>query len=119
MTGVEILAVEEVVVGSEFNLEMFLVISFLFLVIGSVLTFLFADTFEKIITILSVSTVLGAIVGLMYGYDNSIPTEYANQYKVTISDEVSMNEFLEKYEIINQEGKIFTVREVEADEDLD
>ena len=35
------------------------------------------------------------------------------QYKVTISDEVSMNEFFDKYEIIDQEGKTYTVREVE------
>ena len=33
------------------------------------------------------------------------------EYKVTIDDSVSMNEFLDKYEIINQEGKIYTVKE--------
>lgn len=34
-------------------------------------------------------------------------------YKVTIDDSVSMNEFLDKYEILDQEGKIYTVRERE------
>ena len=34
-------------------------------------------------------------------------------YKVTIDDSVSMNEFLDKYEIIDQEGKIYTVKEKE------
>ena len=34
-------------------------------------------------------------------------------YKVTIEDSVSMNEFLDKYEILNQEGKIYTVKERE------
>lgn len=33
------------------------------------------------------------------------------EYKVTIDDSVSMNEFLGKYEILDQEGKIYTVRE--------
>ena len=33
------------------------------------------------------------------------------EYKVTIEDSVSMNEFLDKYEIIDQEGKIYTVKE--------
>lgn len=33
------------------------------------------------------------------------------EYKVTISDEVSMNEFMKKYEIINQDGKIYTIKE--------
>lgn len=35
------------------------------------------------------------------------------EYKVTIDDSVSMNEFLDKYEILDQEGKIYTVREKE------
>jgi hypothetical protein len=33
------------------------------------------------------------------------------KYKVIIEDSVSMNEFYEYYEVIEQEGKIFTVRE--------
>ena len=32
-------------------------------------------------------------------------------YKITVSDEVSLMELSEKYEIIEQDGKIFTVRE--------
>ena len=35
------------------------------------------------------------------------------EYKVTIDDSVSMNEFLDKYEILDQEGKIYTVKERE------
>lgn len=35
------------------------------------------------------------------------------EYKVTIDDSVSMNEFYEKYEILDQEGKIYTVKERE------
>ncbi len=35
------------------------------------------------------------------------------KYKVTIDDSVSMNEFLDKYEILDQEGKIYTVKEKE------
>lgn len=33
------------------------------------------------------------------------------EYKVTISDEVSLNEFYDKYEIVDQEGKIYTIKE--------
>lgn len=33
------------------------------------------------------------------------------EYKVTISDEVNFNEFKDKYEILGQEGKIYTIRE--------
>jgi uncharacterized protein YacL len=40
--------------------------------------------------------------------------EYSHvEYQVTIDDSVSMNEFLDKYEILDQEGKIYTVKERE------
>ena len=35
------------------------------------------------------------------------------EYKVTVDDFVSMNEFLNKYEILEQEGKTYTVTERE------
>ena len=37
-------------------------------------------------------------------------------YKVTISDEVNLVEFLERYEILDTEGEIYTIREVTPDE---
>lgn len=38
-------------------------------------------------------------------------TSYETRYKVTVEDSVSMKEFLDKYEILDQEGKIYTVKE--------
>lgn len=40
------------------------------------------------------------------------------QYKVLISEEVSMTEFNERYEIVDHEGQIFTIREKEIDENV-
>ena len=37
--------------------------------------------------------------------------KYETRYQVTTDDSVSMNEFQNKYEIIEVEGKIYTVRE--------
>ena len=37
------------------------------------------------------------------------------EYQVIIDDSVSMNEFLDKYEILGQNGKIYTVKERNAD----
>lgn len=37
--------------------------------------------------------------------------KYETYYQVTVDDSVSMNEFQDKYEIIEVEGKIYTVRE--------
>lgn len=39
------------------------------------------------------------------------------QYKVTISDNVSFKEFNEKYEVISQNGDIFTVEMREKEDD--
>jgi hypothetical protein len=33
------------------------------------------------------------------------------EYKVTIDDTVAMNDFMKQYEIIDQEGKIYTIKE--------
>jgi hypothetical protein len=58
----------------------------------------------------------GIIFGIILGFQ--IGTIFATEsgavettYKVLISDEVSINDFMDKYEIIDQEGKIYTVRE--------
>ncbi len=46
--------------------------------------------------------------------DTNYLKEYSyTEYKVTIDDSVSMNEFLDKYEILDQEGKIYIVKERE------
>ena len=37
------------------------------------------------------------------------------RYKVTISDDVKLVEFLERYEILDTEGEIYTIREVIPD----
>jgi len=41
----------------------------------------------------------------------------APEYKVTISDDVGFNEFNKKYEVVEQEGEIYTIRERRAGED--
>ena len=60
---------------------------------------------------------LGAIIGIFIWFCVCVlsekPTAYETHYKVTIDDSVSMNEFLDKYEILDQEGKIYTVKERE------
>ena len=64
--------------------------------------------------------IAGSIVGLTFALiaspvftslfsEKEVGKEY--HYKVTIDDSVSMNEFLDKYEILDREGKIYTVKE--------
>ena len=58
-----------------------------------------------------VGIIFGSISGMGIGQVSEIPIAHETQYQVTISDEVSMTEFYEHYEMIDQDGKIFTVRE--------
>lgn len=114
MTGVEILAMEEVVSASTFNWTMFwitigIVVGIMFIIgiVSSIVLYRWDDLFMCILA----GALFGALFGLLVGSGTAIPTEYTTQYKVTISDEVSMNDFMERYKIIDQEGKIYTVQE--------
>lgn len=52
---------------------------------------------------------------LMCNLNKNLLTEPTDkyEYQVTIDDSVSMTKFLEKYEIIKSDGKIYTIREKE------
>ena len=56
--------------------------------------------------ILVIGGALSIICGCLIPED-----KYETRYQVIIDDSVSMNEFQDKYEIIEMEGKIYTVRE--------
>lgn len=119
MTGVEILATEQVATAFGFGWDSFWIAGFLF---GMLSAFVFwgvakcnySGTGGTIATVI-ISFLIGmGVFGTLIGANtNGVPTAYETHYKVTISDEVPMNEFLERYEIIDQDGKIFIVREVE------
>lgn len=115
MTGVEILAVEEVAVTFSVCFD-WLAFWVVLAAVALLSTIIFGIGLFKELGAWSFlfGWLLGLILGLIFGAAaarNSQPLEYETQYKVTISDEVKMNEFLEKYEIIGQEGKIYVVRE--------
>ena len=114
MTGVEVLAMEEVAVEFAFNWTAFFIafgISLVFIgLIGLAVSNATSEWGNLLIGILLGAT-FGCIFGTLFGSVTKIPVEYENQYKVIISDEVSMNEFVDRYEIIEQEGKIYTVAE--------
>lgn len=61
--------------------------------------------------ILSFATIFA--MGILDSYSTTTKEIEYYEYKVTINDSVPMKEFLSKYEIINQEGEIFTIVERE------
>lgn len=114
MTGVEILAMEEVAVAFGWNtwgmLFGFIVAAGIFGLAG-----LLVEAAEGPgsgwVVFVSGTLIAGLIMGLAFSSTCGEPTAYETQYKVTVSDKVSMNEFLERYELIDQEGKVYVVRE--------
>ena len=115
MTGVEILASNEIVVESAWNwLWCGIVGGAVFgciLLAGILLCIKYSD-WAMLPVLVFLGLFGGALCGSAVGATYSTPTKYETRYKVTISDDILMNDFLERYEIIDQEGKIYTVREI-------
>ena len=117
MSGVEILSTEEVVTAFAFNWTaasiaygVILVIVAIIGIVGSVQTGNWSIFFVMMIVC---GVILNIILSGFAGVIFEIPTDYETHYKVIISDGTTLNDFLEKYEIIGWDGKICTVREKE------
>ena len=114
MSGVEILSVIEEPILL-FNEEAFGITFFISLVV-----FFFVGSYLSITESDWIYFPIFLITGIIVGVLLAIPAggicctesdEVEISYKVTVSEEVPLNEFLDKYEIIDQEGKIYTVKE--------
>lgn len=109
MEGIEILSVGEEIIRSGFNWTAAAFVFAICCILGA-LTFIaergVSPTSAVIITLM-ISVFFASLFGMMFMPKvDSIPT-----YKVTIEDSVNFNEFNEKYEIIEQDGKIYTIKE--------
>ena len=119
MNGVEILAVEEVAVAFGFDWSLFISMavffSMLFGIVGVFIAIELIDCKKRVTIFVVISILIGLVLGIMSGFKSEAgaPTKFETHYKVTISEEVPMVEFFERYEIIEQEGKIYTIREVD------
>ena len=117
MTGVEILNKTQVVAESTFGWTAFWIagsiILGIFITIGIILSITEGPDLVGWIAVIGVGIILGLIFGFIFGMWCETPTKYETHYQVIIDDSVSMNDFLDKYEIIGTEGKILTVKERE------
>ena len=75
----------------------------------------YATETDSIISGLVIGFLVGAIAFMITAGISMKPTEFIDTYKVTISDDIKLNEFYERYEILEQEGKIFTIKEKTED----
>ena len=117
MTGVEILSQSNV-----YEMDVYVwplvVLPIVGLLIGLVLAIIDwvqcgfdAEWIGRIIILIIVCSFLGFAFTLLTEHETDTVDHI--EYKVTIDDSVSMTEFMDKYEILDQEGKIYTVKERE------
>lgn len=114
MAGVEILATQEVVAEWAYDWGAFMVtfgIVLIVMTIAGISVSIEQCDWSNLIICMFFGAIMGAIIGCLGGALFQDPMSYVTEYKVTVSDEVSMTEFCERYEVVDQEGKIFTVRE--------
>lgn len=113
MEGVEILATGTLPIEGEFSWGM--------AILGFVAAFLMSFCYLRVSfdgdsgASFGASFAGGILAGCFFaviaGFANPPVVEQVPIYKVTISDEVNMNDFMNKYEILEQEGKIYIVKE--------
>lgn len=117
MNGVNIVSQVEVVAEYAFNWQSFWIDGLSVLVICAIAGFCEYIMITNDIVSIFIGIIMGLIGGALFGATFGViaqhPIEYTTEYKVIVSDEVNFNEFQEKYKIIDQKGKIYTVRERE------
>ena len=116
MEGVEILATEQIATDTTSNWTVSFIVAgiilFVSIVIGLIRAGLNADGADAAAPIL-IGCVLSVVGFTMTGIVTTKPIAYETRYTVTISEDVSFVEFNEKYEILEQNGLLYTVREKE------
>ena len=119
MDGVEILNRTEIM-KSAWSWDVFWVFFLIFAGIGLLVGFFVGLDRYEILADTIVGVVVGAIIGAVIrgslACTITVPTG-TYEYQVIISEDVNFVEFNEKYEIIKQEGKIYTVVLKEDKED--
>ena len=108
MNGIIVLNSYEILTNPS-SIFLYLVWGFVFTTLALILLYLFiVDNYSSIST--AIYAIAAGVLAVIF-FCNIPEKKYETRYQVTIDDSVAMNEFQNKYEIIEVEGKIYTVRE--------
>lgn len=107
--GIEILSQEPIMECTYLGLKIFIIGTLFSVVVGVLLeVFYFQDGGGLLI--MGCGILLCLLTGARIDVNYEIPTgKY--EYKVIVDDNVNITEFYKYYEVVDQEGKIFIVRE--------
>lgn len=116
MNGVTILNEFEVVTKTVFSWESFWWGALIGVILGLIIAIMFGISEVEwsafFVGVGMFCSILGLGCGIIGGWiAKPKPVEYETRYEVSINETVSMQEFMDKYEIIETRGSIYTVRE--------
>ena len=115
MDSVVILDSYEAVTGYSFNWNAVWVAAiavFIICLVAYLATVWDCEVLPWTLSLIGLWIVCTALIGGLFGATVAAkPSEYTTEYKVYLEGNVDMTEFTEKYDIIGQEGLIFTIRE--------
>lgn len=116
MTGVEILASQEIM-KNVFSVPAFIIGMIIVIIAVIILIWKYLSDEDKISNILIALTIIlmSAIPVMIISESIGEKTLDYIEYKVQLSDEVPIAEFLSTYQIIDQEGQILTIKEKVGD----
>lgn len=105
------------IVSSEYHDTIFPAIVFSFVAVSGIALIIYLLLDSKRIkdaltpsVIIVLFTLLGIFVSI-HGFTHLPENKYQTRYEVTVSDDVNFNEFSSKYEVVKQEGLIYTIVE--------
>lgn len=92
--------------GWSASVIIFLIFGIIFLITGLLISIWGYDSIAMLFWVMGVICVFGAF----YDYHTNNPVKVTT-YQVILDDDISYNEFVEKYKVIKQEGRIYTIYE--------
>lgn len=113
-----VLSEEMIPIAYEFNTIWFWVCIIAGLICITIVIISYSDDAPKfVISMGNIALLLfSIIIGLLLGGGFAIPSEYESHYKVIVDDTVTVNEFLDRYEILERDGEILIVKEIEVED---
>lgn len=115
MDGVIILTSEEVTTAWKYNYSFVWIGAIICFIFGIIIALCARMGFAEWALTSVLLSFAGAIIGSCFVTFFAKPIETETHYQVTINDEVSMKEFYEKYEVLEQKDDLFTIREKAED----
>ena len=114
MDGVTILNIITENVSNTVGLVVALIFSIVVIILSFIAIIVVSDKFSEFdgfIIPFIVTEIFGILFVIVSILELNTPQEPQTLYEVTISDEVSFKDFTSKYEIIEQRGEIYIVKE--------